>query len=67
MPSAGSEPRATVSREGRFYWHANYDGGEGIGTCTEHLTRWGARRAARRWLRRQMTPRYEEQVGTWPP
>ena len=53
---------ATVRKEGLFYWLACYDTGEGLGTCTEHLTRWGARRAARRWKKCQTTPVYEEQI-----
>jgi hypothetical protein len=53
---------ATVRREGRLYWLACYDDGEGIPICTEHLTRWGARRAARRWKKRQLLPVYEETI-----
>lgn len=49
--------KAGVRRESRFYWVATYDSDdEGLGTQTEHLTRWGARRAARRWLKRMANP-----------
>lgn len=43
-----------ITREGFLRWHVAYvTPGEGMGTETTHLTVWGARRYARRWLDRR--------------
>lgn len=40
---------AYVRRVGWLTWEAVYPTDGGIATCTDHITPWGARWAARRW------------------